>query len=115
LYGSQVAVFCIFLQPVIHSRYLYCKLQTKLDKADTQSAISVLLASINSLVFSFLCCHIPLAAAEVWERHVVLCDDAGEKLLAKCREDAMSGNTPVRFTLGLEQGRACKKRRYIFR
>lgn len=27
------------------------------------------------------------AQPQVWERHVVLCDDAGEKLLAKCRED----------------------------
>eukprot|EP00435_Cladocopium_sp_Y103_P024070 s613_g5.t2 len=46
------------------------------------------------------------AQPQVWERHVVLCDDAGEKLLAKCREDVMSGNssmTCVRFTLGLEQ------------
>eukprot|EP00438_Fugacium_kawagutii_P007930 Skav203712 [mRNA] locus=scaffold259:546792:549035:- [translate_table: standard] len=24
---------------------------------------------------------------KVWERHVALCDDAGEKLLVKCRED----------------------------
>ena len=44
------------------------------------------------VAITLLLCLSPYVA-EVWERHVALRDDAGEKLLAKCREDRFASES----------------------